>query len=60
MENFKDTQEIRCVNLAGELWNELNKVEDLSKNDQLILNESIHRIQDMLLAKLFIKTNGKL
>lgn len=55
----KSPEEI-VLQTAGEVWNEFLKVEGLQANDKNIVNENIHRIQDMMYANLYIKKHGKL
>jgi hypothetical protein len=57
---IKTTQETKVVKLAGKLWNEFLKVEGVDVNDTRVVNENIHRIQDMMQSKLFNNIHGKL
>jgi hypothetical protein len=59
-EQIKETPECRITDLAGQLWNEFLKVEGIDENDVRVVNENIHRIQDMMLSHLFTKIHGKL
>lgn len=57
---FGNCPEVNVIRLAGELWNEFLKVEGLDKNDNLVVNENVHRIQDMMYTNLYIKEHGKI
>lgn len=59
-EEIKNSQENKVSTLAGELWNEILKVDNMQGIDKAILCQHIHVIQDMMLSKLFTKIHGKL
>lgn len=58
LEEAKAAQETKVINLAAQTWNEALKIEGLPEYDIRVLNELVHRIQDMMYQRLFIKMHG--
>jgi hypothetical protein len=59
-EEAENSQENKVCNIAADLWNEILKVDNMSKEDISEICKQIHIIQDMMLSKLFTKHFGKL
>ncbi len=54
------TAEEKTLKAAGLTWNEFLQVECIDENDKAVVCECIHRIQDMMYTRLYIKKHGKL
>lgn len=60
LEEAKKTKEAVVIDLAAQIWNETLKIEGLPDYDQRVINEYIHRIQDMMYTRLFIEIYGNI
>lgn len=60
LSQLKETKEYQVINKAAEVWNAFLELDEIENNDKRVVNENIHRIQDMMYTRLFIKQNGKI
>lgn len=58
LEQLKQSKEHEVIQQCAQLWNTIIEITDLPQYDNAVLNEAIHRIQDLMYTRLFIKQNG--